>query len=118
MLPHHIVAVEDEKVPSALIGLQRAIGHQEGVAVDPAHRQPHADEEPREERAVRVRQNAAHQQCPGRRIELWRYIFDRAAMRKTLFVGQADIDRHLVQVGEGQPVLIQVLANFEDLLLG
>jgi hypothetical protein len=39
-------------------------------------------------------------------------------MRKALFVRQADIDRDLVQIGEGEPVRVEVLADFEDGLLG
>ncbi len=38
-------------------------------------------------------------------------------MRKALFVGQADIDRHLVQIGEGQPVLTEIFPDLQNLLL-
>ncbi len=38
-------------------------------------------------------------------------------MRKALFVGQTDIDRDLVQIGERQPVLTEIFPDLQNLLL-
>jgi len=38
-------------------------------------------------------------------------------MRKALLVGQADIDRHLVQIGKCQPLLVEVLPDLQHCLL-
>ncbi len=59
----------------------------------------------------------AHQQGPGLRVERRRHILNGAAIGKAGLVRQPDIDRHLVQIGQGQPVLTEVLSNLQDLLL-
>ncbi len=38
-------------------------------------------------------------------------------MRKPGLVGQADIDRHLVEIGQGQAVLAEILPDLQDVLL-
>ena len=42
---------------------------------------------------------------------------DRALERKSGLIGQADIDRDLVQIGKSEPVLAQILPDLEDFLL-
>ncbi len=66
---------------------------------------------------VGVGHDAAHEQGPGRRVEPRLNKFDCAAVGKTLLVGKPDIDRHFVQIGEGQPMLAQILPDLQHRLL-
>src|SRR5262249_6780703 len=89
---------------------------QQRVTVDLRHRQAHLDEKSGQQRAIRVRKDASHQQRSGGRVERRCNILDRSLKRKPGLVRQRDVDPDFAQVCEGKPMLTQVLTNLQHLL--
>ncbi len=100
----HVVLVDDEHVASALVAADDAIRHEQRVGLG-SPRHAHAHEISRQQRAVGVRQHAAHQQRAGRRGDARRGVVERSLVRIARLALQADLDRDFLQIFAGEAPL-------------
>ena len=81
-----------------------------------AVRHPNAGEEARQQVAIGIVEQAAHQDRAGHGIEFRRDVVEEALVGEALFVHQADIERYLAEFLDGQ-ALLELVADIEDVLL-
>src|SRR5436853_321885 len=81
--------VDDEDVPTALVGRDRDVGHEDRLAA--GERQADAREEARQQDAIRIRKHGSHLDRPGRRIDAVAREVDLTDVRVALLDGEPEV---------------------------